>query len=106
MRSNTRTIHVTAEHIANGVQKVAGWCPLALAVKAATGEPIVLVQQGTIVGKGWYANVPREIWMHVQRFDEGYGMHPMTFEMTQKGYGRETIDDGKTSDAAAEAGPK
>ena len=96
------TIHVKAEHIANGIPKDLGHCMVALAIKDALGVPLVscgetffsTASSGTaeafefenttlwnVVCTG--LDTDTEVVKNIRAFDLGLPVQPFTFEMQE-----------------------
>lgn len=74
------TIHVTQEDIENGERNRASRCPVAIAIKRATGNASVYV--GTLdmsIGEFLDMSLPRKLVKFIGRFDSGKAVHPFTF---------------------------
>jgi len=73
-------INVTADDIANGVHKDCERCPVALAVKRATGCVNCDVTADTIYATGMPVfTTPRSVQEFIARFDREYPVQPFSF---------------------------
>jgi hypothetical protein len=72
------TVEVTAEDIANGARKVGGNCPIARAIRRATGCSDVFVTADAIVAGEIY-ELPSEAEDFIWAFDGGQDVTPFTF---------------------------
>lgn len=74
------TINVTAEDIAVGERNNCGWCPVALAVRRATGEQ-AWVHPDALIVRGRRCPMPSEVWARVLKYDVQGVMEPFSFEL-------------------------
>lgn len=90
-------IEVTAEDIQNGTPNEMGCCPIALAVRRATGKPYVSVgaknveigtftqytENGTKLGGGPEnrLDLPNEATLFILDFDSGVTVQPFAFDL-------------------------
>jgi hypothetical protein len=80
-------IEVTQEDIDNGTKGRCRLCPIALAVRRATGSPDAWVDDTHIMwGASWgawdgVAMTPRSAWSFMASFDSGQDVQPFSFEL-------------------------
>jgi len=75
-------VTVTAKDIVRGRRSIADRCPVALALKRATGrrwEVYFTVLQD--VGRRRGIKTPDQVAEFCERYDDGVGMRPFTFEL-------------------------
>lgn len=80
------TIHVTAEDIENGIPQDACHCPVALAVKRATGSDDVDINDDICIGFPGQDvrdvfEAPDEVCDFVAAFDNYEGVEPFSFDL-------------------------
>lgn len=76
-------INVTQKHIDDGKKRISDSCPIALAIKAATGRRAVLVSGNEAQFGGKKYPLPTKARNFIRRFDHGSGIRrPFAFELS------------------------
>jgi hypothetical protein len=74
-------IEVTQEHIDNGKPKLCMSCPVALALKAATGDWYAWAGPTSVGFNKEVHRVPTSVQEFMMRYDEGELVQPFAFEL-------------------------
>lgn len=87
--SNSVAISVTAEDIADGQRGVTNRCPVALAVRRATGIKAVSIRstQGVLYGNEYRSfDLPAEVREFIALYDAGQAVEPLAFDILLRPY--------------------
>jgi len=77
-------IDVTQDDIANGIRKDPCWCPIALAVRRATGAPCKVDTDEITLSCGAYIPTPESAAKFVMTYDDFGAAIPFSFELEIK----------------------